>query len=54
MSFACHDDRRLGTFLTKHKPIVLDMITNSLVYDLLVRSDDYMKWNYFFFDCLGF
>ena len=43
VSFACHDDQRLGSFSTKTTPMFLDTITNSLVYDLLARSDDYLN-----------
>ena len=41
-SFACHDDRRLSSFSTKNTPMLLDTITNSLAYELLTRSDDYL------------
>ena len=37
-SFACHDDQRLGSFSTKHTPIVLDTITNGIVYEPLAKS----------------
>ena len=37
--FACHDDRRLGSFLT---PMVLNTITNGIVYKLLAGIDDYL------------
>ncbi len=40
MLFACHDDRRLGSFLTKNTPMVLDMITTGIVYEPLATSDD--------------
>ena len=30
--FACHDDRQLGSFLTKNTPLLLDRIINGLVY----------------------
>ena len=39
-SFSCHDDQRLGSFLTKNTPMGLDTITNSIVYEPLARSDD--------------
>ena len=41
--FVCHDDRRLGFFLTKKVPMVLDMIRNGIVYEPLARSDDYIN-----------
>ena len=40
--FACHDDRRLGSFSTKNTPMVFDTITNGIVYEPLARSDDHM------------
>ena len=40
---ACHDDRRLSSFSTKNTPMVLDTITNGIVYELLARSDDYLN-----------
>ena len=43
VSFACHDDQRLGSFSTKSTPIVLDTITNGTVHELLARSDDYLN-----------
>ena len=44
-SFACHDDRRLGSFSTKNTLMLLDMITNGSVYyyESLARSDDYLN-----------
>ena len=42
-SFACHDDQRLGSFSTKNTSILLDMITNGLVYEPLARSNDCLK-----------
>ena len=42
-SFACHDDRQLGSFLTKSTPMVLDTITNGIEYELLAKSDDYLE-----------
>ena len=47
MSFACHDDRRLGSFSTKNTPILLDTITNGLVYEPLARIDDYLNLSNF-------
>ena len=41
--FTCHDDQRLGSFSTKNTPIVLDMITNDIVYEPLASSDDYLN-----------
>ena len=38
--FACHNDRQLGSFWTKNTPMVLDTITNGIVYEALARSDD--------------
>ena len=39
--FACHD-RRLGSFLTiSNTSMVLDTITNGVVYEPLARSDSY-------------
>ena len=43
MIFACRDDQQLGPFLTKNIPMVLDMITNGIVYELLARSDNYLN-----------
>ena len=40
--FACHDDRRLGSFSTKNTPMVFDTITNGIVYEPLARSDDHV------------
>ena len=37
--FACHDDWQLGSFSTKNTPMVLDTITNDIVYEPLARSD---------------
>ena len=42
-SFACHDDWRLGSFLTKNTAKVLDMITNCIVYEQLTRNDNYLN-----------
>ena len=42
-SFACHDDRRLGSLWTKNTPKILDMIRNGIVYEPLARSDDYLN-----------
>ena len=42
-SFACHDDRRLGSFSTKNTPMVLDTIRNGTVYEPLGRSNDYLN-----------
>ena len=42
-SFACHDERRLCSFLTKNPPMLLDVIINGLVYEALPRSDDYLN-----------
>ena len=42
--FACHNDRRLSSFSTKNTPMVLDMITNGIVYELLAGSDDYLNF----------
>jgi hypothetical protein len=33
-SFACHHDRRLGSFLTKNTPILLDTTTNGTENEL--------------------
>ena len=41
--FACHDDRRLDSFLTKNTPMILDTITNDRVYEPLARSDNYLN-----------
>ena len=41
--FASYDYQRLGSFLTKNMPMVLDMIRNSIVYKALTRSDDYLN-----------
>ena len=43
--FACHDDRRLGSFSTKNTPMVLDTIGNGTVqvYEPLARSDNYLN-----------
>ena len=41
--FACHDDQQLCS------PVVLDMITNGIVYEALARSDGYLKSDFFFF-----
>ena len=41
--FACHDDRRLGSFSTKNTPIVLDTIRNGIVYEPPARSDDHLN-----------
>ena len=39
--FVCHDDRQLGSFLTKkNTPMVLDTIRNGIVFELLATSDD--------------
>ena len=43
--FACHDDRRVGSFMTKNIPIVLDTITNDIVYEALAKSYDYLNWS---------
>ena len=40
--FACHDDRQLGSFLTKNTPMVPDTIRNGTVYELLARGDNYL------------
>ena len=40
VSFACHNDRRLGFFSTKNTPMVLDTIRSGIVYEPLSRSDD--------------
>ena len=45
--FACHNDRRIGSFSTKNTPILLDTITNGLVYEPLARSDNYLNWSDF-------
>ena len=29
MAFACHDDQQLGSFLTKHTPMVLEVKSDS-------------------------
>ena len=42
-SFACHDAQQLGSFSIKNTPMLLDMITNGLVYQLLAKSDDYLN-----------
>ena len=42
-SFACHNDRRLGSFSTKSTVIVLDTTTNGTVYELLARCDNYLN-----------
>ena len=41
--FACHNDRRLSSSSTKNTPMVLDTITNGLVYEPLARNDDYLN-----------
>ena len=41
--FACHDEWRLGSFLTKNTPMVLDTIRNGTVYEPLARSDNYLN-----------
>ena len=41
--FASHNDWQLGSFLTKNIPMVLDTITNGIVYESLARSDDYLN-----------
>ena len=41
--FACHNDWRLGSFSTKDTPMVLDTITNGIVYELLAKSDNYLN-----------
>ena len=41
--FACHDDRRLDSFSIKNTPMVLDTITNGIIYEPLARIDDYLK-----------
>ena len=43
IQFAYHDDRRLGSFLTKNTPMILDTIRNGTVYEPLDRSDDYLN-----------
>ena len=37
------NDRRLGSLSTRNTPMVLDMTRNSIVYEPLARSDDYLK-----------
>ena len=37
-SFACHDDQQLGFFSTENTPVVLDTITNGIVYEPVARS----------------
>ena len=37
-----HNDQPLDSFLTKNTPVVLDMVTNGIVYEPLARSDDYV------------
>ena len=39
MSFACDDDRRLGSFWTKNTPMVLDTIRNGIVYEPLAKLE---------------
>ena len=41
--YACHDDQRLSSFSTKNTPMVLDAITNGIVYEPLSRSDNYLN-----------
>ena len=46
MLFACHVDRVIGdSALSRQKntPMILDIITNGIVYEPLARSDDYIK-----------
>ena len=40
---ACDDDRQLGAFSIKNTPMVLETITNGIVYEPLARSDDYLN-----------
>ena len=42
-SFAFHDDWQLGSFSTKTTPMVLDTITNGVVYEPQASSDDYLN-----------
>ena len=37
------NDRRLGSLSTRNTPMVLDMTRNSIVYELLARSANYLK-----------
>ena len=39
---ACYDDQRLGSLSTRNTIMVLDMIRNSIIYEPLARSDDYL------------
>ena len=41
--FACHDDRRLVSYSIKSIPMILDTITNGVVYELLAESDNYLN-----------
>ena len=41
--FAYHNDRRLSSLSTRNTPMILDMTRNSTVYELLARSDNYIK-----------
>ena len=41
--FACCDDKRFSSFSTKNAPMVLDMITNDIIYELLARIDNYLN-----------
>ena len=41
--FGCHGDRRLGSFLTKSTSMIIDTITNGIVYEPQARSDDYLN-----------
>ena len=34
---------QLGSLSTKNAPMVLDMVTNDIVYELLARIDDYLN-----------
>ena len=40
MSFVCHNDRQLGSFMTTNILIVLDTTTKGTVHESQARSDD--------------
>ena len=50
-SFTFLDDRKFGSFSTRNTPMVLDMITNSIV--AWHRSDDYLNLEQLSLDVLG-
>ena len=48
MLFACHDDQRLGSFLTKNTPgpVVFDTVTNGIVNSSCATNLPHLPTNY--------